>query len=520
MTDPAARLAAAIARGGARHAFGVPGGGPNLDVVGALEAHGIDFVLAHTETAASIMASTYGYLSGSPTAAVVTRGPGAASAVNGAAQATLDRHPLVLVTDTVPASTRDRVPHQRIDQKAMLGPVVKDSMVLGEQTGVDDLLAVVATAGRSPAGCIHLDYDAGAPGDHRTTSEERSDVGDTAAARDLIDAAESPVVVIGLGANESAEAVRAAVELFGAPVLATYQGVGVVDSESDLHGGLFTNGASERALLERADLIVLVGVDFVEPIPAPWIYEAPVLSISSWPAEDGYLPIDVELVGDPGQLVPRVLTGDHGWPTDAGRQHRESVRSELRGAGPPDVFGPVELVRACSGRAPHRLTTTVDAGAHFLAIMPFWPVHEPTRLLISNGLATMGYAVPAAIGASLARPGEPVLALTGDGGLGMCLAELETIVRQRLPITTVVFNDAALSLIEIKQHDGHGGSAAVRYAPTDFAAIAAGVGMPSILVEETSEVLGALSVADGGPLLVDARIDPSAYGDLIRITRG
>ena len=132
----------------------------------------------------------------------------------------------------------------------------------------------------------------------------------------------------------------------------------------------------------------------------------------------------------------------------------------------------------------------------------------------------MGYAVPAAIGAAIVKPHQPVIALTGDGGLGMCLAELETIVRRQLPITVVVFNDAALSLIEIKQRDGHGGHSAVHYAPTDFAAVAAGMGMASTVVEHPSGLARAFADADGGPYLIDARIDPSAYPELIQITRG
>ena len=163
---------------------------------------------------------------------------------------------------------------------------------------------------------------------------------------------------------------------------------------------------------------------------------------------------------------------------------------------------------------------TVDAGAHFLAVMPLVPVANPHQLLISNGLATMGFAVPAAIGVSLARPGEPVVALTGDGGLSMVLGELETIARLELPITVVVFNDAALSLIEIKQSAGHGGSEAVRYRPVDFAAVASASGLDGIVVESERELAAALSGSWEQPRLVDARIDPSAYPALISVSRG
>ena len=112
-----------------------------------------------------------------------------------------------------------------------------------------------------------------------------------------------------------------------------------------------------------------------------------------------------------------------------------------------------------------------------LVAMPLWEVAEPGRLLISSGLATMGYALPAAIAAALCAPAVPVVAFTGDGGLGMTLAELETAVRLSLPVIVVVFNDAALSLIEIKQQPaGQGGAEAVRYRPVSFAAAATALG--------------------------------------------
>jgi acetolactate synthase I/II/III large subunit len=177
-------------------------------------------------------------------------------------------------------------------------------------------------------------------------------------------------------------------------------------------------------------------------------------------------------------------------------------------------------VETAAAAVPDHLTTTVDAGAHFLAIMPNWPVAEPLRLLISNGLATMGFAVPAAIGAALARPGQPVLALTGDGGLSMVLSELETIARLDLPITVVVFNDAALSLIEIKQRADHGGRQAVRYQQVDFAAIARASGLDATVVVDDDELTAALAGDWNRPRLIDARIDPADYPHLIRVTRG
>jgi acetolactate synthase-1/2/3 large subunit len=132
----------------------------------------------------------------------------------------------------------------------------------------------------------------------------------------------------------------------------------------------------------------------------------------------------------------------------------------------------------------------------------------------------MGFAVPAAIAAALARPGTPVVCMVGDGGLAMTLAELETIARLRLPITVVVFDDAALSLIEVKQKPGQGGADAVRFAPVDYAKVAAAMGLASAVVTSTAEATKVLAGGWDAPRLVDARIDPATYAGLIAVTRG
>lgn len=528
-STPAATIATALRTQGADIIFGLPGGGPNLDVIGACVAQDMRFVLAHTETASCIMAATYGHLTGQVSAAVVTRGPGAASAVNGAAQATLDRQPLVLITDTVSHAVADRVAHQRIDQRSMLGPTCKASVTLHPGSTIGEIEALISLARSTPAGAIHLDYDAAARSPDTARPRRESNDRDTTARRarqrafnERITEAQLPVVIVGLESVATAETLRPILERFGAPVLSTYQAAGVMPSDHDLYAGLFTNGACERAVLESADLIVLIGVDPVEPIPAAWNYRAPVVSIDAAERTDRYFPVRTSLVGDLVELADAALTGaEITWGADTGQLFAEATRADLREGGSTD-FGPLEAVHALAEAAPKNLTTTVDAGAHFLAIMPFWPVREPGRLLISNGLATMGYALPAAIGAALARPGEPILCLVGDGGLGMTTAELETIARLQLPITVVVFNDSGLSLIEIKQRTGHGGRDAVAYNLTDFAAVASGMGLPGSIattIDELTTQLGS-GIDWFRPRLIDARIDPSPYPHLLSVTRG
>ncbi len=564
MTDFAHRLARLLADR-SDTLFGVPGGGPNLDLVGAATEAGMRFVLAHDETAAAMMASTYGLLTGSPAGVVVTRGPGATAVANGAAQATLDRYPLVVITDTVTAARTARISHQRFDQRALFQPITAASITATDEAALDGSLGdAIDRAAQWPSGAVHLDYDPPAsagqyPEPHVVPPAVPPTADRVGPAAELLTASRRPVVIVGMEAawldhvallTNMSDAgarppVRRLVEELGCPVLTTYQAVGLVPTEGPLNAGLYTNGALEQPVLDEADLLVMIGVDTVEPIPTEWRQRVPVITVSAAAPIDGFVPADVALRGDLAtmahQLVStaRHLGWDHDWPAGVAAVMRADARRSLRPASQPlaagsagsagspgaalEALGPVTLVDALlDGLAglDEQPVTTVDAGAHFLAVMPRWPVARPFDLLISNGLATMGFAVPSAIGASLANPGRPVLALCGDGGLSMAMAELETIGRLDLPITVVVFNDSALSLIAVKQGPGHGGDAAIRYRPTDFATIASASGLDGFVAENADDVRRLMSEPWIKPRLIDARIDPADYRHLIQATRG
>jgi acetolactate synthase I/II/III large subunit len=558
-------VAFAVRQRGADTVFGLPGGGPNLEVVGAIEAAGMRFVLAHAETNACIMASTYGLLTGRPALAIATRGPGATNAANGVAQATLDRYPLLLITDCVAEADRKRVAHQRLDHHELLGAITKWSgTVVQGASATMTTLAALDIAAAHPAGAVHLDYDpTGSPVAPPTmVAVPLSDEVHICKAAALVGAARRPVVIVGFDAVGAAVEVRTALERFGCPVLTTYQAAGVLPEAHPQLAGLFTNGVIESGILGQADLIIAIGLDQVEPMPARWRYDVPVVSVSPVPACATLVPIAAEVIGpfaatlaclfphsegaDPAAYVegsaesgigatgsaiesarpalPAGSTADapaaaHDWHATAGAEALHEVRRCLR-ATAAGGFGPLELVAEVIRAAPATVTATVDAGAHFLAIMPFWPTPEPLRLLISNGLATMGFALPAAIGAALARPGEPVICLVGDGGLAMALAELETVARLNLAITIIVFNDGALSLIEVKQRANQGGDGAVRFRPVDYAQVARGMGLDATVVTSATETAAALTQGWDRPRLIDARIDPGTYPNLIAATRG
>ena len=522
----AAAVAGELARAGADVIFGVPGGGNNLELVGAAEAAGLRFVLGHGETATAIMAATYAEVSRRPTACLVTRGPGAASAVNGVAHALLDRQPMLVVSDTVSVAERARVSHQQLDQAAIFAAVSKWSGVVGAADPAATTRAALALARSPRPGPVHLDFDPAARQSPAVPVVAPALRGDEAAAAAMLAGARRPVVVVGVGARDATGAVRDLVRGSGVPVLSTYKAAGTVPDSWPNAAGLLTGATAEAGLLHAADLILAVGVDAVELIPNPWPYSAPVLSVSDWEEDHPYLVAACELVGDtPGRLERLRAHLVEEWPAESGPRARDELAARLGdgGAAAPGRVGPYQVVRAARAASPPGTAATVDAGAHMLVAMPLWGAEAPGELLISSGLATMGFALPAAIAAALAVPGRRTVCLTGDGGLEMQLAELETAVRLRVPITIVVFNDSTLSLIAVKQRPaGHGGRNAVGYSDTDFAAIAGGFGMAAERVTTEDGVAAAVarSLAVEGPVLVDVRVDPSSYPHVLDVIRG
>ena len=557
----AAAIVAALAGAGTRLLFGVPGGGPNLDVVGAAAGAGLEFILAHGETAAAIMAATGADLTGAPGAVLVTRGPGLASAANGIAHATLDRLPVVVIADTVPAREAGRIRHQRLDQAALGHSVGKAAITLGAHDADRAAAFAVRLALTAPAGPVVINMDPGggasAGGDLCSGSPAAAD-GDLAPLATALGAARRPVVLLGTGARAHTRAVRAALAGSGIPVLHTYRARGIMPDSSGEAAGLVTGGTMEWPLLAAADLIVGLGVDPAEMIPAAWDYAAPTVMVTETGEEQSGAAGASE-PGSPGSPGGQGGQGGHGgmdavacyftgaaeltaplpaalsllaahrgrnqWPAAAGRAVKADIVARLRGAAiaAPGLLSPQDVVATVRAHTPPETIATVDAGAHMLVAMPLWEVEEPHRLLISSGLATMGYALPAAIAAALCVPDTPVVAFTGDGGLGMTLMEIETAVRLRLRVVVVVFNDATLSLIKIKQRAaGHGGPGAVGYRPASFAGAATAMGAFGVCVGGVAELTSALAAALGraGPTVIDARTDPATYPAVMDLTRG
>lgn len=520
-TSPAHAIATGLAGAGVRYLFGMPGGGNNLDVIGACQAAGIHFVLAHSETGAAIMASAYAELTDTVGACVVTRGPGAASAVNGAAQAQQDRQPLLLLCDTVGEASTPRIAHQNIDQRAMFAPVTKWSTTLGSAEPRDVVRDAIRAATTPPRGAVHIDVDPGYGSPRDAPPEPPGPSGSMAGVAELLARARRPVIVAGVGARRHGAAVRKLVDGTAIPVLMTYKATGIVPDSGPNAAGTFTGARADGAVLHEADLILALGLDSIELIPNPWPYTAPVVVLTDAPDGYRYFDAGITVTGPLGELLDRLPPLTDSWPADFAGRRRVAIDRALR-SGPvlePGI-APWDVVRIVRAAAAPNSVATVDAGAHMLVAMALWTTEEPGQVLISSGLATMGYSLPAAVGAALAVRDARVYCFVGDGGLSMSLGELETVARLQLPITVVVFNDNTLSLIKAKQKPrGHGGSAAVQYSRTDFAAVATGLGIPGTTVGLEAELHAALATAAAGPQLLDVRVHPDTYRHVIDVVR-
>jgi acetolactate synthase-1/2/3 large subunit len=542
MTAPAgpavATAAEAVARGlaalGVARLFGVPGGGSSLDLIEAALRAGIPFTLARHETAAALMAAAASEVTGRPGAFVVTRGPGLANAANGIAHAALDRAPVLAVTDAIGPDEAGRVTHQALDQAALTAPLARGYAATdGADVGLRLAALAAAMLGpcRGPAVLALTGEAARRPAAPAAPLAPPPGCAPAAAAvaraEALLAAARRPLIVAGLEAREAAAAVRALAAALGAPVLLTYKAKGVVADDDPLFAGLFTGGAAEAPLVEAADAIVLAGADPVEFIPAPWRSRAPVIDVARFRRPRHYTAPAVVVEGAIGPALEALAAAARrsDWTAAGIAAARAAWRAAVANPGGGDRPGPdrvVTLAAEACARAGIPARATVDAGAHMFSATACWPCRQPNDLLISNGLATMGFALPAAIAAALVEPARPAVAFTGDGGLLMCLGELATAAAAGASVVVVVFNDGALSLIDLKKGGRALPADSLGWPCPGFAEVARGLGCRGFTAATEAGYRAALeaALAEPGPAVIDVRIDAGGYPAQMRGLRG
>ncbi len=533
MTDTVVdKLVARFRDLGVERIFGVPGGGSSLDIIEAAGRIGIEFILCRTETAAALMAAVGAELTEVPGVVLTGIGPSAASVVNGVAYASLERVPLIVISDTDERDCR-LPPHQVFDQQAMFAPITKASLRLDAENAGIDLDRLIQSTLVDPRGPVHLDLstqNARAQVCALTDSLElipQYKISDTKNSStnmaDMLSISRRPVIIVGLQARRAgiSEKLHHLVERLGCPVLVSYKAKGVIAENDPRFVGTFTGATAEGDTLSQADLILTLGLDPVEMIPSPWTYTAPVCVVMQGMSDAfSFTPqicLDGNLVANMDTLAKVATVSD--WSLSEIGELRARLRQRVSLTGSNHTADSV--IDALSKMAPVDARLAVDSGAHMFSAMARWPAMQPHAVLKSNGLSTMGFALPAAIASYLSDPSHPVIAISGDGGMLMCLAELSTAVGLNIPVTIVVLNDAALSLIDIKQQQLQHPVSGVRYSPVDFATAARGLGCQawSVGAEEPIEDVLSLAFSTSGPSLVDVTTDPSGYRDQLAALR-
>jgi acetolactate synthase-1/2/3 large subunit len=482
---------------GVQYVFGIPGE-ETLDLNESLSDSTVQFVPVRHEQGGAYMADAYGRLTGRAGVCLGTLGPGATNLVTAVADAFLDRAPLVALTGQSDLERMHKESHQYIDLIGILRPVVKwNARVSSPEIVPEVVRKAFKVAESEKPGSTHLELpedvmsqplDAQPLPPHAPVQSEPG-MRELQRATEIIMAAENPVILAGNGAirTHASRALRAFVHTTGIPVAETFMAKGLIDYE-DPHA-LGTVGLQARdyemAGFEDADVVIAVGYDLVEHAPRNWNPKADkqIVVIDTVPAEvdDHYVPA-VELIGDIAHVLARLAAG-------CSRKQGEVISPRLRelalGAlhdGAADDHFPMRPARVLSdlrrilGGADILVS---DVGLHKLWIGRVFPAHEPGTVLIANGLAGMGFALPTAIAAKLVHPTRNVVTVSGDGGFLMNNQELETAVRLKTPVVNIIWENQQFGSIVWKQDKKFGRHFGVDFGPTDFVRLAEAFGAPA-----------------------------------------
>jgi len=482
---------------GVRWIFGIPGE-ETLDVSDALDSSSIEFVPVRHEQAGAFMADVQGRLTGRAGVCLGTLGPGATNLVTGVADAFLDRAPLVALTGQSGLERMHKESHQYIDVVRLMSPITKwNARVSGPGIIPEAVRKAFKVAESEKPGATHLELPedvmaapvSATPLPRTAVVHPRPADGDLDRAATLLRSADHPVVLAGNGVVRGMawDALREFSARTGVPVAETFMGKGLLDADDPRALGAvgLQAGDYEMVGFGDADLVLAVGYDLVEHAPKYWNpgRDKRIVCIDSSPAEidDHFIP-EVELVGDIGFTLRTLAQRCPGVCLEVrGTRLANAVAATLAKAAGDDAFPmrpPRILLELRRAMRPTDVLVS-DVGLHKLWVGRMFPAHEPNTVLIANGLAGMGFAVPAAIGAKLVLPQRRVVAVSGDGGFLMNAQELETAKRLRTPFVNVVWENGQFGSIVWKQDRKFGRHFGTDFTNPDFVGFANSFGLPA-----------------------------------------
>jgi acetolactate synthase I/II/III large subunit len=540
MTTAAQLMVKCLENEGVNIVFGLPGE-ENIRFVQALAASDIRFVLTRHEQAAAFMAEMYGRVTGQAAVVSATLGPGAINMQLGVADATTNSTPMVAISAQVGQDREYKESHQYVDLVSMFAPITRWA------DGVPTALAIpemfrkafkVAQTERPAAVYLavpeHIDADAAdydlTPLPRNIVRAEAPATGQVARAIDVLRAAQRPVVLAGHGAaraDATAALVRFSEEL-GIQVANTFHGKGVMPD--DHPNSIGTIGFMRHDYVnfgfDNADVVIAVGYELQEfdPIRINPQADKKIIHVHRFPAEvDMHYSVDVGIIGDISAslnaltdgLAGRRFVGDAGAVVPGcGLLAEEFARGQQDSRFPLAPQRVVADTRTALGRSDIVL---VDTGATKMWMARLYPTYERNTCLVSNGLSTMGFALPGALGVKLARPESKVLAVVGDGAFMMNSQEIETAVRERIPLVVLIWEDGGYGLIEWKMDLELGEHHYVRFGNPDVVSYAASFGAKGYRISSAGELLPTLKAAldDDGVSLISCPVD---YSENLRLT--
>jgi acetolactate synthase-1/2/3 large subunit len=518
---------------GVTHVFGVPGA--KIDsVFNVLVDSTIRTVVCRHEQNAAFIAGGIGRMTGKAGIAIATSGPGVSNLTTGLATANSEGDPVVALGGAVSTDEALKQIHQTMDAVSILKPVTKFSATVGAPDQVGEVLANAfraAESGRPGASYVNLPKDVmTGPCAHEPLPPPAfAGLGpaDGAAVKEaarLINAASNPVVLLGMLASKpaNAEALQTFIAKNNLPVVGTFQAAGAVGAMLfDNFGGRVGQLANQPAdrLLEAADLVITVGYDPVEYWPPLWNGRGgrKILHIDVLPTDldNCYTPY-VELTGDIAQtlqaLTPLLQRAQKSALSASmldmiGAQRQLLSRESAARGGTP--IHPLRLVHELQQFLGGDITVCLDMGSFHLWIARHLYSFRPRQVLISNGQQTLGVALPWGIAASIVRPAEKVLSISGDGGFLFSAMELETAVRLKANIVHMVWIDGTYDMVAVQEKLKYGRSSGTDFGPIDYVKYAEAFGATGLMINKPDDIASVMKKAfdTQGPVIVGVHVD-------------
>ncbi len=517
---------------GVEYVFGIPGAKVDKVFDTLLDSKIKTIVCRHEQNAAFIAAGI-GRMTGKAGVALVTSGPGASNLVTGFATATSEGDPVVGIGGSVPVADRLKQLHQSMDTVDLFRPVTKFSAEIDSPSAISEVVANAfraAESGRPGAAFISAPKDVmvgEATGDVLTpTAPVTLGAADTAAiasAARLINKATNPVLLLGLLASEkqTAEAVHGFIARTNMPIVSTYQAAGVVPREHFARFGgrvgLFRTQPGDR-ILDAADLVITVGYDPIEFEPALWNRgkKRNLIHIDVVPedVDNDYRP-EVELTGNIAATLRALTETITDSTSTASAELLEEVARD-RAAFAKLAVGlngtpvhPARLVHELQTLLSDDTTLCLDMGSFHIWMARHLYSFRARQILMTNGQQTLGVGLPWAIAASLVRPSEKVISISGDGGFLFSAMELETAVRLKCNLVHLVWIDGFYDMVGIQEMAKYGRLSGVKLGPVDVVGFAEAFGAKGLMIERPEEISSTLkkALAMQGPVIIGIPVD-------------